>query len=136
MENELLQEMPETVSDNQIDVLEGEETTSDLSPDQLYGSESVSSNNESVIESDHEVLDGAVDTETVSDNFLYLPENGQPPSDLYNFLSEVSEPVVPLFDSDIDKLSTTDTLLFLILCFVICYFVHGIFKGSHWFRRL
>ena len=136
MENELLQEMPETVSDNQIDVLEGEETTSDLSTDQLYGSESVSSNNESVTESDHEVLDGASDTETVSDNFLYLPENGQPPSDLYNFLSEVSEPVVPLFESDIDKLSTTDTLLFLILCFVICYFVHGIFKGSHWFRRL
>ena len=136
MENELLQEMPETVSDNQIDVLEGEETSSDLSQDQLYGSESVSSNSESVIESDNEVLDGAFDPETVSDNFHYLPENGQPPSDLYNLLSEVSEPVVPLFESDIDKLSTTDTLLFLILCFVICYFVHGIFKGSHWFRRL
>lgn len=51
-----------------------------------------------------------------------------------NVYEVVEEPSVPLWESDISELNTTDTLLFLILLLLLVQFIHNIFKGSHWFK--
>ena len=57
-------------------------------------------------------------------------------SNITEFFNEIRFPeTVNFWEMDISKLSTTDTLLFMIFLILLVQFVHNIFKGSHWFRR-
>ena len=141
MGNEILQEEVQTISDNQAVILEGEENSSLSQENIIHNTESASDPGEQIFEQTNEVLEPlpSISGNSVSDNGIVSGSDSAITSPDILFpstipLQEVQQ--TPFFESNINELSHTDSMLFLILCFYICIFVHGIFKGSHWFRRL
>lgn len=152
MSDEVLQEKNETVSYNEVLVpdqqedssvgeeiiLEVEENSSDLLEDELFSKESVSVNQPEIIEQDYEIL-VPLDSDGISGNSI--SSNSIPNEDFpvyENIVYAVGDPVSPgtFFTTSINELSSTDTLLFLIFCILLVNFIHNIFKGSHFLRRI
>lgn len=125
--------LPEDVLPNEETMEEIQETTENLSEDEI-GDDSttvttVGSNGETYVE----MTDGSESFYDENMEFSY-----DEITDTYNYITNVyevvEEPTIPLWDSDISELGTTDTLLFLIFLLLLVQFIHNIFKGSHWFK--
>lgn len=125
--------LPEDVLPNEETMEEIQETTENLSEDEI-GDDSttvttVGSNGETYVE----MTDGSESFYDENMEFSY-----DEITDTYNYITNVyevvEEPSVPLWESDISELNTTDTLLFLIFLLLLVQFIHNIFKGSHWFK--
>lgn len=125
-DEEIVEEIEESVED----VLENE--TSNDTTDKTVTV--VGSGNETYVEMNN----GAEEFyDSVSDNnFDYeeIYDTSTTHTYVTNVYEVVEEPSVPLWESDISELNTTDTLLFLILLLLLVQFIHNIFKGSHWFK--
>lgn len=125
--------LPEDVLPNEETLEEIQETTENLSENET-GDDSttvttVGSNGETYVE----MTDGSESFYDENMEFSY-----DEITDTYNYITNVyevvEEPSVPLWESDISELNTTDTLLFLIFLLLLVQFIHNIFKGSHWFK--
>lgn len=51
-----------------------------------------------------------------------------------NYYEIVEEQTLPLWESNISDLTSTDMLLFMIFILLLVQFIHNLFKGSHWFK--
>lgn len=123
------EEVMEEVQESVEDVLEGE--TSNDSTDKTVTI--VGSGNETYVEMNN----GAEDFYSVSDNNLSyedIVDSSTNHTYVTNVYEIVDEPSIPLWESDISELNTTDTLLLLIFLLLLVQFIHNIFKGSHWFK--
>lgn len=123
------EEVMEEVQESVEDVLEGE--ISNDSTDKTVTI--VGSGNETYVEMNN----GEEDFYSVSDNNLSyedIVDSSTNHTYVTNVYEIVEEPSIPLWESDISELNTTDTLLLLIFLLLLVQFIHNIFKGSHWFK--
>ena len=124
------EETMEEIQETAQDVLENE--TSNDTTDKTVTV--VGSGNETYVEMNN----GAEEFyDSVSDNnFDYEEIYDTSTSHTYvtNVYEVVEESSVPLWESDISELNTTDTLLLLIFLLLLVQFIHNIFNGSHWFK--
>lgn len=131
--------LPEDVLPNEEVMEEVQESVEDVPPSETSNDSTdktvtiVGSGNETYVEMNN----GEEDFYSVSDNNLSYEDIVDPSTNhtyVTNVYEIVDEPSIPLWESDISELNTTDTLLLLIFLLLLVQFIHNIFKGSHWFK--
>ena len=90
-------------------------------------------NGENIIETENGM---DFDFESVSDNDgVFVPyDNLMSNYYVTNVYEVTKEDEIPLWETNIQDLGTTDFLLFLIFILLLVQFIHNLFKGSHWFK--
>lgn len=130
---ESFEDSGEEVIEQDDEILETEDIETDQNEEELENEEdsSLEENGEESV-SHNSVSGNGIDFEDFTNSEYFVNAEDL----LYSMRVMSSGEESSFLSSDINNLSTTDTLLFLIFCLLLGHFIHSVFKASHWFRKL